>query len=64
MILGKNCEEIDFPKIKLSENIATYTRTDIAINADKYSFRDRAILFVIKVLKNSQENMHGVVLRF
>ena len=38
MTLGKNCEEVAFPKIKLSENIATYARTKIAINPDKYSF--------------------------
>ena len=34
----KNCEEVAFPKIKLSENIATYARREIAIDPDKYSF--------------------------
>ena len=28
----KKCEEVAFPKIKLSENIATYARREIAIS--------------------------------
>ena len=50
----KNCEEIVFPKIKLSENIAIWVLNRVAKN-------DHAVLLVIKVLENSQENMHGVV---
>ena len=53
----KNCDEEAFPKIKLSENIAIWILNKVAKN-------DHAVLFVIKVLENSQENMHGVVLRF
>ena len=34
----KSCEEVVFLKIKLSENIATYARSEIAIDPDKYSF--------------------------
>ena len=34
----KKCEEVAFPKIKLSENIATYARREITIN-NKYSWR-------------------------
>ena len=34
----KNCEEVAFSKIKLSENIATYARREIAIDNDKYSW--------------------------
>ena len=33
----KNCEEVVFPKIKLSDNIETYTRREIAIDPDKFS---------------------------
>ena len=34
----KNCEEVAFPKIKLSENIATYARRETTIDPDKYLF--------------------------
>ena len=33
----KKCEEVAFPKIKLSEYIATYARMKITIGPDKYS---------------------------
>ena len=31
----KNCEEVCFPKLKLSKNIATYARMKITIDPDK-----------------------------
>ena len=33
----KKCAEVAFPKIKLSENIVTNARREIAIDPDKYS---------------------------
>ena len=33
----RKCEEMAFPKIKLSENIATYAGREIAIDTDTYS---------------------------
>ena len=70
----KNCEEVAFLKTRLSKNIATYARREIAIDPDKYSFGisyeyltegcKRPHRTVCHKSKNSQENMHSVVLRF